>query len=165
MGNRLGALRGRGESYAAVILRLVEQEGHMRAVAWLVSVGALLAPSMLPASGETLYCTDWQGIRTCTDAHGYVSHETQWQGQTNGWDNSGNRWTTPRWRDMRPPRSRSQSVEPRASLRARSGRKAASVFVIVSGFTLISSTSIHLPFAARRRSERASSWQRPRRGS
>jgi hypothetical protein len=53
----------------------------MRAVAWLVSVGALLAPSMLPASGETLYCTDWQGIRTCSSPDGRVSH-LQWQGMS-----------------------------------------------------------------------------------
>ena len=71
----------------------------MRAVAWLVSVGALLAPSMLPASGETLYCTDWQGIRTCSSPDGRVSHELQWQGMTFGQDSDGNRWTTSRWRD------------------------------------------------------------------
>ena len=53
---RLRAMRGRGESHTEVILRLVEQEAHMRAVAWLVSVGALLAPSMPTVSGETLYC-------------------------------------------------------------------------------------------------------------
>jgi hypothetical protein len=67
----------------------------MRAVAWLVSVAAL-APSM-PALAETLTCSTWQGIRTCTDAHGYVSHESQWQGMTIGDDNRGNRWTSSRW--------------------------------------------------------------------
>jgi hypothetical protein len=30
---------------------------------------------------------------------GYVSHETQWQGRTNGYDNQGDRWTTSRWQD------------------------------------------------------------------
>ena len=45
----------------------------MRAVV-LVSVGALLAPSMPTVSGETLYCTDWQGIRTCSSPDGHVSH-------------------------------------------------------------------------------------------
>jgi hypothetical protein len=63
----------------------------MRAVAWLVSVGALLAPSMLPASGETLYCTDWQGIRTCSSPDGRGSHELQWQGMTFGQDSDVNR--------------------------------------------------------------------------
>jgi hypothetical protein len=41
-----------------------------------------------PAHSEALTCTDWQGIRTCADAHGYVSRETQWQGMTFFWDNS-----------------------------------------------------------------------------
>jgi hypothetical protein len=57
----------------------------MRAVAWLVSLAAL-SPSM-PALAETLTCSTWQGIRTCTDAHGYVSHETH-------------TWSTSRWRDI-----------------------------------------------------------------
>jgi hypothetical protein len=63
-----------------VIVRLVEQEGpdarRSLAVAGLDYGTAALA--------ETLTCSTWQGIRTCTDAHGYVSHETQWQGRTNG---------------------------------------------------------------------------------
>ena len=71
----------------------------MRAVAWLVSVAAL-APSMPAVRADTLYCTDWQGIRTCTDTHGYVSHESQWQGMTIGDDNRGNRWSTSRWQGM-----------------------------------------------------------------
>jgi hypothetical protein len=29
-----------------------------------------------------------------------VSHETEWQGRTNGWDNQGDQWSTSRWRDM-----------------------------------------------------------------
>ena len=69
----------------------------MRAVAWLVSVTAV-SPSM-PALAETLTCSTWQGIRTCTDAHGYVSHETLWQGFTIGDDNQGAHWTTSGWRD------------------------------------------------------------------
>ncbi len=44
-----------------------------------------------------LYCSMWQGVRTCTSPDGYVSHETEWQGMTNGWDNRGARWTTSRW--------------------------------------------------------------------
>ena len=69
----------------------------MRAVAWLVSVGALLAPSMPAVSGETLYCTDWQGIRICSSSGGYVSHESTWQGMIIGNDNRGNGWMTSRW--------------------------------------------------------------------
>ena len=56
----------------------------MRAVAWLVSVRTLLAPSMPAVSGETLYCTDWQGIRTCSSPDGRVSNELQRQGMTFG---------------------------------------------------------------------------------
>ena len=47
-----------------------------------------------------LTCSTWPGIRTCSDAHGHVSYETQWQGMTNGWDNQGDRWTTSRWRGI-----------------------------------------------------------------
>jgi hypothetical protein len=42
---------------------------------------------------------DVAGVRTCQDAHGYVSHETEWQGRTNGWDNRGDTWSTSHWRD------------------------------------------------------------------
>ena len=70
----------------------------MRTVAWLVSVAALAYGTAVLA--DTLTCTDWQGIKTCADAHGYVSHETEWQGRTNGWDNSGNRWTTSPWQGI-----------------------------------------------------------------
>ena len=59
----------------------------MRPIAWLV-VAAVVT------------CSTWQGIRTCTDAHGYVSHETQWQGMTIGDDNRGSRWTTSRWQGI-----------------------------------------------------------------
>ena len=31
-----------------------------------------------------VYCSTWQGIRTCSSPDGYVSHETQWQGVTTG---------------------------------------------------------------------------------
>jgi hypothetical protein len=68
----------------------------MRAIAWLVSVAAL-APSMTPALADTLYCSTWRGIRTCSSPDGYVSHESQWQGMTTGDDNRGNRWTTSHW--------------------------------------------------------------------
>ena len=47
-----------------------------------------------------LTCSMWQGIRTCTDAHGYVSHASQWQDMTFGQVNDGNRWTTSRWQGI-----------------------------------------------------------------
>jgi hypothetical protein len=34
------------------------RKADIQAVPWMVSVGALLAPSMPTVSGETLYCTD-----------------------------------------------------------------------------------------------------------
>ena len=52
---------------------------------------------MTPMLAETLYCTDWQGIRTRQDGHGYVSRETEWRGMTLGDDSDGARWTTSRW--------------------------------------------------------------------
>ena len=65
----------------------------------LISVAVVVLASN-PALAETLTCSVWQGIRTCTDAHGYVSHETEWQGMTNGWDKRGDRWSSSRWRGM-----------------------------------------------------------------
>ena len=65
----------------------------------LIAVAAALT-IMIPANAQTLYCTDWQGIRTCQDGHGYTSHETQWQDQTYGDDNRGNRWTSSRWPNL-----------------------------------------------------------------
>jgi hypothetical protein len=53
--------------------------------------------SMTPTLAGTLTCTDWQNIRTCSDGHGYTSHETEWQGRTYGDDSDGTRWTTSRW--------------------------------------------------------------------
>jgi hypothetical protein len=77
----------------------------------LIGVALIISTSMTPALAETLACSTWQGIRTCTDAHGYVSHETEWQGRINGWDNAGDRWTTSRWQDreiitVKPPPDR-----------------------------------------------------------
>jgi hypothetical protein len=70
----------------------------MRAVAWLVSVAALACGTT--ALAETLTCTDWQGIRTCSSPGGCVSHETQWQGRTYRSDNRGDTWSTSRWEGM-----------------------------------------------------------------
>ena len=41
----------------------------MRAVGWLVSV-AMFASSM-PVSAQTLYCSTWNGIRTCSSPLGF----------------------------------------------------------------------------------------------
>jgi hypothetical protein len=64
-----------------------------------------------PALAETLTCSTWQGIRTCTDAHGYTSHELQWQDRTYGSDNRGDTWSTSRWQGfetttVKPPPER-----------------------------------------------------------
>ena len=61
-----------------------------------ISVAALVSG---PAHAEPLYCSMWQGIRSCSSPSGYTSTETQWQGMTTGQDSDGNRWTTSRWRD------------------------------------------------------------------
>ena len=59
-----------------------------------------LPGALATALWATLTCTDWQGIRTCVDGHGYVAHESAWQGRTNGWDNKGNTWSTSQWQDQ-----------------------------------------------------------------
>ena len=51
------------------------------------------------AEAGTLTCSTWQGVRTCTDASGYVSHESTWNGITTGSDNCGDRWSTSTWQD------------------------------------------------------------------
>jgi hypothetical protein len=48
---------------------------------------------------ETLTCSTWQGIRTCSSPGGYVSQEWNRDEMTIGQDNQGNAWTTSRWRD------------------------------------------------------------------
>jgi hypothetical protein len=68
----------------------------MRAV---IILAIMLVHRTIPVDAETLTCSTFQGIHTCQDAHGYVSHETEWQGRTNGWDNRGDTWSTSRWRD------------------------------------------------------------------
>ena len=63
---------------------------------------AIVAAALAHSSGtvgQTLTCSTWQGVRTCSGTNGYMSHETEWQGFTIGDDNQGNRWSTSRWRD------------------------------------------------------------------
>ncbi len=93
-------MRGPGESYSDVILRLVEIEGLMRAVAWLVSV-AILAPSAPALSSDTLTCsTSFQGYKICSGPSGYRSTEWSRDGMRFGDDNAGNRWTTSHWQGI-----------------------------------------------------------------
>ena len=53
-----------------------------------------------PAYAMPLTCSTWQGLRTCTDASGYVSRELTWNGFTSGSDNRGASWTTSTWQDQ-----------------------------------------------------------------
>jgi hypothetical protein len=71
----------------------------MRLLAWPI-ITAALAHSTTAMGSEPLYCSVWQGIRTCQGPGGSVSHETESMGRTNGWDNQGDTWSTSRWRDM-----------------------------------------------------------------
>jgi hypothetical protein len=57
----------------------------------------ILAASISPALADPLYCSTWQGIRTCSSPDGYTSTEMQWQGRTSGQDSDGNHWTTSWW--------------------------------------------------------------------
>ena len=59
-------------------------------------IAAMLVQGTATLDAETLYCSTWQGVRTCTSPDGYVSHESTWNGITTGDDNRGVRWTTSR---------------------------------------------------------------------
>jgi hypothetical protein len=58
----------------------------------------ILAASVSPALADTVTCSMFAGVRTCSSPSGYVSHESTWNGITTGDDNQGNRWSTSRWR-------------------------------------------------------------------
>jgi hypothetical protein len=64
----------------------------------LISI-IVTAASIGPAFADTLTCSTFAGVRTCSTPDGYVSHELQWQGRTNGWDNQGDTWSTSQWQD------------------------------------------------------------------
>jgi hypothetical protein len=75
----------------------------------IASMLAALAHS--PTFAETLYCSTWQGIRTCSSPDGYRSTEWSRDGMRFGQDSDGYRWTTSRWRDttittLKPPPER-----------------------------------------------------------
>jgi hypothetical protein len=74
-----------------------------------VVIAAVFVSVAGPASAEPVYCSVWQGIRTCSSPGGYVTHETTWDGLVTGSDTRGNRWTTSRWRDIE-----TTTVEPSA---------------------------------------------------
>jgi hypothetical protein len=50
-----------------------------------------------PTLADSIYCSTWQGITTCSGPAGYTSTEMQWQGMTLGQDSGGNPWTSSRW--------------------------------------------------------------------
>jgi hypothetical protein len=59
----------------------------------IIIAAAVLAHSTAIVGSETLTCSQWQGIRTCSGPNGYVS-QTERLGRTNGWDNRGDTWST-----------------------------------------------------------------------
>jgi hypothetical protein len=61
-------------------------------------VAAIAVLNIASALAEPVYCSVWNGIRTCSGPGDYVSHETTWNGITTGDDNQGGEWTTFRWR-------------------------------------------------------------------
>ena len=65
----------------------------------MLRIALFIALMVAPASAQTVTCSTWQGMRTCTSPDGYVSHESTWNGITTGDDNQGDRWTTSRWQD------------------------------------------------------------------
>jgi len=65
----------------------------------VIIIAAVLTHSTTAVGSETLTCSTFAGVRTCSSPGGYTSHESTWNGITTGDDNQGNRWTTSRWRD------------------------------------------------------------------
>jgi hypothetical protein len=66
----------------------------------IVIIAVVLTQSAVTlASAQTLTCSTWQNIKTCTDGRGYVSHETERveccppNTATDGWDSNGDSWT------------------------------------------------------------------------
>jgi hypothetical protein len=65
----------------------------------MVRIAIFVALLVAPASAQTMTCSTWQGMRTCTSPDGYVTHESTWNGIITGDDNQGNRWSTSKWLD------------------------------------------------------------------
>jgi hypothetical protein len=70
--------RGQTEMRAAIYISIIY---------YITYYGIIVTPAL----AETLTCSTWQGITTCSSPDGYVNHETQWQGFTIGEDNHGGR--------------------------------------------------------------------------
>jgi hypothetical protein len=71
----------------------------MHSMIWPGVIAIVIIACITPALTETLTCSTWQGIRTCSSSGGYVSHEWDRDGMRFGDDNQGDRWSTSRWRD------------------------------------------------------------------
>ena len=52
-------------------------------VVTIIIIHAMTAPARV----DTLTCSTWQQITTCSSPGGYVNHESQWQGVTTEDDN------------------------------------------------------------------------------
>jgi hypothetical protein len=65
--------------------------------AWLSFVVAALVQGADPLVADTVTCSTWQQIITCSSPGGYMSHQTTWNGNTIGEDNRGDRWTRSEW--------------------------------------------------------------------
>ena len=64
----------------------------MRLIIWLFRALATFGAVAASRAGATTYCSEWNGIRTCSGTDGYLSREQRWNGFTYGDDNRGNRW-------------------------------------------------------------------------
>jgi hypothetical protein len=53
----------------------------------ILAIAALIGIS--PALADTLTCSTFAGVRTCSSPDGYLSHESTWNGITTGDDNQG----------------------------------------------------------------------------
>ena len=60
-------------------------------------VAAALTHSTATMGSQTLTCSTWQGVRTCSSPDGYRSTECDRDGMRFDQDNRGERWTTSRW--------------------------------------------------------------------
>jgi hypothetical protein len=49
-----------------------------------VVVIVAVALGITPALAQTLYCWNWQGVRTCQGPGGCTSTETRWESMTTG---------------------------------------------------------------------------------
>jgi hypothetical protein len=75
-------------------------------VASLASAAVLAHSTAIVGSAalaDPIYCSTWQGVRTCSSPGGYLSHEWSRDGMRFGQDSDGNRWTSSRWQGKTPP--------------------------------------------------------------